>query len=114
MSEKLQGRRPREQCADTWSETNNAKWKVKIPGIGHATPIIWDNWVFIQAAIPTGKKVKAKPAKGSEQAPAVRPEADGAPPKKEPAKGKGPGRLRRRWGNARAAGWACGAGQFST
>ena len=38
----------------TWSETNNVKWKVKIPGGGQATPIIWDNWVFIQTAIPTG------------------------------------------------------------
>src|ERR1035437_58545 len=35
----------------TWSETNNVKWKVKIPGSGLATPIIWDNLVFIQTAI---------------------------------------------------------------
>ena len=48
-----------------WSETNNIKWKVKIPGNGAATPIIWGDQIFIQTAIPTGKKVEAiadKPA----------------------------------------------------
>ena len=48
-----------------WSETNNVKWKVKIPGSGQATPIIWDNRVFIQTAIPTGKKVEANPDRKS-------------------------------------------------
>lgn len=41
-----------------WSETNNVKWKVEIPGSGLATPIVWDNKVFILTAIPTGKMVK--------------------------------------------------------
>jgi outer membrane protein assembly factor BamB len=73
----------------TWSETNNVKWKVKLPGSGVATPIIWDNLVFIQTAIPTGKKVEAKPAKAGEQLPAVRPETSGEAPKKGPGGGKG-------------------------
>src|SRR6266446_474683 len=51
----------------TWSETSNVKWKVKIPGDGNATPIIWENQVFIQTSIPTGKKVEAKPAERSEE-----------------------------------------------
>jgi outer membrane protein assembly factor BamB len=42
-----------------WSETSNVKWKVKIPGNGSATPIVWDKLVFIQTAIPTGKKTEA-------------------------------------------------------
>ncbi len=50
-----------------WSETNNVKWKAKIPGTGSATPIIWDNRVFIQTAIPTGKRVEPKPADNNEQ-----------------------------------------------
>ena len=57
-----------------WSETNNVKWKVKVPGSGQATPIIWDDRVFIQTAIPTGKKVEAKPGEASEQPPAGRPD----------------------------------------
>jgi outer membrane protein assembly factor BamB len=42
----------------TWSETENVKWKVKIPGRGMSTPIVWENQVFIQTAIPTGRKVE--------------------------------------------------------
>src|SRR5688572_19142477 len=39
-----------------WSETKNVKWKVKIPGFGSSTPIIWGNKVFIMTAVSTGKK----------------------------------------------------------
>ena len=35
----------------TWSETENVRWKVAIPGIGHAAPIIWEDKIFIQTAI---------------------------------------------------------------
>lgn len=35
----------------TWSETENVRWKVDIPGIGHATPIIWGDKVFVQTAV---------------------------------------------------------------
>lgn len=80
----------------TWSETENVKWKVKIPGRGMSTPIIWGNQVFLQTAIPTGKKVEAKPAAalgvpqafGLAQAP-----ADPPPPGQEPRRRRpgGPG-----------------------
>ena len=40
-----------------WSETKNVKWKVEIPGRGTSTPIVWEDLVFIQTAVPTGKKV---------------------------------------------------------
>jgi outer membrane protein assembly factor BamB len=39
-----------------WSETNHIRWKVRVPGSGTGTPIVWDNQIFIEAAIPTGKK----------------------------------------------------------
>ena len=35
----------------TWSETENIRWKVRIPGMGHATPIVWEDKIFIQTAI---------------------------------------------------------------
>jgi outer membrane protein assembly factor BamB len=44
----------------TWSETNNVRWKVKIPGAGTATPIVWDNKVFVLTAVPTGRKLSAE------------------------------------------------------
>ncbi len=37
----------------TWSETSNIKWKVKIPGAGSASPVVWGDRVFVQTAIPT-------------------------------------------------------------
>ncbi|MCI0744707.1 MAG: PQQ-like beta-propeller repeat protein [Verrucomicrobia subdivision 3 bacterium] len=38
-----------------WSETQNVKWKSRIPGFGTSTPIIWDNLVLIHTAISTAK-----------------------------------------------------------
>ena len=35
----------------TWSETENIRWKIAIPGMGHAAPIIWEDKIFIQTAI---------------------------------------------------------------
>lgn len=42
----------------TWSESENVKWKVKVPGRGTSTPIIWGQQIFIQTAIATGKKAE--------------------------------------------------------
>ncbi len=39
-----------------WDETKNIRWKVEIPGKGHATPIIWGDHIFIQTAIATEKE----------------------------------------------------------
>ena len=39
-----------------WSEDRNIRWKVAIPGKGHASPIIWDQTVFVATAIPTDSK----------------------------------------------------------
>lgn len=52
---------PRGNPPVTWSETNNVKWKVKVPGEGSATPIVWGDRIFVQTAIPTGKKIQAAP-----------------------------------------------------
>ncbi len=35
-----------------WSESENVRWKAPIPGMGHATPIIWEDMIFIQTAVP--------------------------------------------------------------
>ncbi len=39
-----------------WSENENVRWKVELPGKGHSTPIIWKNQVFVTCAIPVGEK----------------------------------------------------------
>ena len=37
-----------------WSETKNIKWKVEIPGRGHASPVVWGDRVFVLTAVPVG------------------------------------------------------------
>jgi outer membrane protein assembly factor BamB len=37
----------------TWSESENIKWKVKVPGTGSSTPVVWGNKMFFQTAVPT-------------------------------------------------------------
>ncbi len=34
-----------------WSETKNIRWKVAVPGYGHATPVIWGDLIFVQSAV---------------------------------------------------------------
>lgn len=65
----------------TWSPSSNILWKVAIPGSGTATPIVWDDWVFIQTAVPTGKKVEAD---------AVAAEAPNPPPNAPGGRAGGP------------------------
>ena len=43
-----------------WGENKNVRWKIAIPGAGHATPIIWGDRVFVQTAIATDKRVQPK------------------------------------------------------
>src|SRR4051812_4101554 len=42
-----------------WSETQNVRWKVKLPGRGTATPIVSGDAVFVQTAIATVQKTAA-------------------------------------------------------
>ncbi|HMP84463.1 MAG TPA: PQQ-like beta-propeller repeat protein [Verrucomicrobiota bacterium] len=45
-----------------WSDSKNVRWKVKIPGSGTSTPVIWGDRVFILTAIPVPKPETASPA----------------------------------------------------
>jgi len=49
-----------------WSDSKNIRWKVAIPGRGHATPIVWGDRVYIQTAIPTERVAQADPPAGLE------------------------------------------------
>src|ERR1043165_6409493 len=35
----------------SWSETKNIAWKLPLPGIGSSTPIIWNDRIFLTAAV---------------------------------------------------------------
>lgn len=46
-----------------WSETKNVRWKVELPGLGHSTPIIWGDRVFVTAAVPYGDELPPRPSR---------------------------------------------------
>jgi len=37
----------------TWSKTDNVRWKVKLPGPGNSSPIVWGERVFLTQALDT-------------------------------------------------------------
>jgi outer membrane protein assembly factor BamB len=41
---------------DTWSETENIRWKATIPGLGWSSPIVWNDHVFLTSAVSEGKE----------------------------------------------------------
>lgn len=43
-----------------WSEDKNVKWKLDVPGKGHATPVIWGDQLILLSAVPTDKQVEIK------------------------------------------------------
>jgi outer membrane protein assembly factor BamB len=43
-----------------WSENKNIRWKTKVPGKGHSTPIVWGERIFLTTAIPYGPAVKPR------------------------------------------------------
>lgn len=75
-----------------WSSTEGLKWKVKIPGRGTGTPIIWGEQIFIQTAIPTGKKVVEGPAALPSAVPAAQPQPGGPRDEGQRRRGGGGGR----------------------
>ena len=40
-----------------WSESRNLRWKARLSGGGHSTPVVWGDRVFVTAAVPHGEPV---------------------------------------------------------
>jgi outer membrane protein assembly factor BamB len=40
-----------------WSESKNIRWKIPLPGMGHSTPIVWGDRVYVSAAVGVGEAV---------------------------------------------------------
>jgi outer membrane protein assembly factor BamB len=45
-----------------WSDTENVKWKIAVPGLGQSSPVLWGDKIFITTAVQTGSAPKAAPA----------------------------------------------------
>jgi len=54
------GAAPKGNPPVTFSETENLRWKTKIPGKGHATPVVWGDKMIILTAVPTERKPDGK------------------------------------------------------
>ncbi len=46
------GEAPMGNPPSEWSEGHNVAWKVEVPGDGYASPVIWDDKIFLLAAVP--------------------------------------------------------------
>ena len=44
-----------------WSEHENVRWKVAIPGKGHSSPVVWNDRVYVTTAIPIGDQLEPAP-----------------------------------------------------
>ena len=38
-----------------WSEDDNVSWKIELPCLGHSSPVIWDDLIFLTGARPVGE-----------------------------------------------------------
>jgi len=48
----------------TWSDTQNIRWKIPIPGRGHSTPVAWGDRLFLTTAVPTAPTTASAPDDG--------------------------------------------------
>src|SRR5436309_3275985 len=89
------GAAPQAHPPTTWSETNNVRWKIKLPGNGTATPIVWGDQIFIQTAIATGKKAETPAEKALLAIPQVAAQVQpGTTPRRRPPAAGGGGGMR--------------------
>ena len=40
-----------------WSEEKNLKWKTPLPGLGHSSPVVWGDRIYLTTAVPQGEKL---------------------------------------------------------
>lgn len=51
---------PHSRPPTEWGPDKNIRWKTAIPGLGHATPIIWGETIFVTTAIKAEKQISSE------------------------------------------------------
>jgi outer membrane protein assembly factor BamB len=75
------GAAPQANPPTQWGENRHIKWKVRVPGEGSSTPVIWGDKVFVLTAIATGKAAEPVAAAGARNSAAgTRPQRPGGSP----------------------------------
>lgn len=77
------GTSPTAKPPTTWSDTENVKWKVEIPGKGSGSPIVWEDRVFVVTAVAAERPVEGESERP--RARGVRPGRGGFGGRGEPA-----------------------------
>ncbi len=44
-----------------WSENQNVRWKTRLPGRGHSSPVVWGDRVYVTTSIPHGPRFEPIP-----------------------------------------------------
>ena len=44
---------------DTWSETENVRWRIDIPGRGWSSPVVWGDHVFVTTAVNVARPAES-------------------------------------------------------
>ena len=47
-----------------WSEERNVRWKTALPGLGHSSPVVWGDRVYVTTAVPFGEATATPDAHG--------------------------------------------------
>ena len=47
------------KIATTWNEESHVAWKIKTPGKGHSSPVIWQNQIWMATALDNGHALHA-------------------------------------------------------
>lgn len=55
------GEAPRARPPQTWGEGQNVRFKTPLPGLGHSSPVIWKDRVFLTTAIARGPELPPVP-----------------------------------------------------
>lgn len=50
---------PQAKPPTTWSESENIKWKVELPGRGSGSPMVWGDRIYLQTAIKTDRTAES-------------------------------------------------------
>jgi len=50
------GEAPKAHPPVEWAESKNIRWKTALPGLGHSSPVVWSDLVFVTTAERTGPK----------------------------------------------------------
>lgn len=45
-----------------WGEGHNVRWIAELPGLGHASPVVWGDRVYVTSAVPVGEPLPPKPS----------------------------------------------------